>query len=114
MNEVVLLAVRVLAGGALVVTFAMVSDMLKPKMFAGLFAAAPSVASVSLLVNGIAMGPAKDQMSAVGMIAGALGLVVYSLAAALLVKHLKAVVGSALAWVAWFIPAGAVYWVFVR
>ncbi|TMG20058.1 MAG: DUF3147 family protein [Chloroflexi bacterium] len=114
MKEVVLLLVRTLAGGVIVALFAVLGDALKPKMFAGLFAAAPSVASVRLLVNGIAMGPAKDQMSAVGMIAGAVGLVVYSLAAALLVKHLKAVVGSALAWVAWFIPAGAVYWVFVR
>src|SRR5439155_3083944 len=36
-------------GGALVVTF-------KPKMFAGLFGAAPSLATASLLVNGLALG----------------------------------------------------------
>ena len=114
MKEVVLLLVRTLAGGVMVALFAVLADALKPKMFAGLFAAAPSVASVSLLVTGIAMGPARDQKSAAGMIAGAVGLVFYSLAAALLVKHLKAVVGSVLAWLAWVIPAGAVYWVFIR
>jgi hypothetical protein len=104
----------VLAGGALVVAFAMVSDMLKPKMFAGLFGAAPSVATTSLLVSGLAMGAAKDEKYATGMVAGAIGLVFYSVAAALAVKHLGAVAGSILAWVAWIIPAAAVYWFFVR
>lgn len=32
MNDILLLAIRVVAGGTLVVAFAMVSDMLKPKM----------------------------------------------------------------------------------
>ena len=37
MKDAALLTVRVLAGGMLVVAFAMLSDTLKPKMFAGLF-----------------------------------------------------------------------------
>ena len=114
MKDIALLAIRVTAGGALVAAFAVLGDALKPKMFAGLFSAAPSVATVSLLVTGLAMGPSKDQKYALGMIAGAVGLVFYSLAAALLVKHLKAVVGSIVAWAAWVIPAGAIYWVFLR
>ena len=85
MKDVPLLAVRVIAGGALVVAFAMLSDTLKPKTFAGLFSAAPSVATASLLVSGLATGPAKDQEYAWGMIAGAIGLVFYSVAAAFLV-----------------------------
>src|SRR2546430_1176133 len=91
MKDVLLLAVRVIAGGALVVAFAMLSDTLKPKTFAGLFSAAPSVATASLLVSGLATGPAKDQEYASGMIAGAIGLVFYSLAAAFLVKQLGAI-----------------------
>lgn len=114
MNDGLLLAIRVLAGGALVAGFAILGDTLKPKMFAGLFAAAPSVATASLLVTGLAMGPAKDAMYARGMIAGAVGLVFYSLAAAFLCKHLKAVVGSVLAWAAWLVPAAAVYWILLR
>ena len=47
MRDVLLLLVRVVAGGVLVVAFAMLADMLKPKMFAGLFGAAPSVATAS-------------------------------------------------------------------
>lgn len=113
-KDVVLLAVRVVAGGALVAAFAMLGDALKPKMFAGLFSAAPSVATVSLLVTGLATGPAKEVKYTTGMIAGAIGLVAYSLVAALLVKHLNAMAGSVLAWVAWVVPAAIVYWVFVR
>lgn len=114
MKDFLLLAVRVLAGGCLVVAFAMLSDMLKPKMFSGLFGGAPSVATASLLVSGLAMGPAKDEKYGTGMIAGAIGLVAYSLAAALAVKHLGAVAGSIVAWIAWVVPAAALYWLFLR
>ena len=114
MKDIVLLAVRVLAGGALVVAFAMLSDVLKPKMFSGLFGAAPSVATASLLVSGLADGAGKDVKYAVGMLAGAIGLIVYSSAAAFAVKHLGAVPGSISGWVAWLIPAAAVYLVFLR
>src|SRR5207247_460417 len=48
----------------------MLSDMLKPKMFAGLFGAAPSVATASLLVHGLAAGPAKDEKYDTGMLIG--------------------------------------------
>jgi len=113
-KDFLLLAVRVLAGGCLVVAFAMLSDMLKPKMFSGLFGGAPSVATASLLVSGLAMGPAKDEKYGTGMIAGAIGLVAYSLAAALAVKHLGAVAGSIVAWIAWVVPAAALYWFFLR
>ena len=113
MSDLALLAIRVVAGGLLVVAFAMLGDMLKPKMFAGLFGAAPSVATASLLVSGLAMGASKDMHYATGMIAGAVGLVVYSVAAAFAVKHLGAVPGSVVAWVAWLLPAAAIYLVFL-
>jgi Protein of unknown function (DUF3147) len=114
LKDIVLLLIRVVAGGALVVAFAMLGDMLKPKMFAGLFGAAPSVATASLLVSGLVMGASKDEKYATGMIAGAIGLVTYSATAALAVKHLGAVTGSMVAWIAWLVPAAAVYWWFLR
>lgn len=113
-KDYVLLGIRVLAAGGFVVALAALGDKLQPKMFAGLLGGAPSVASVSLLVSGLAMGAAKDTKYATGMIAGAIGLVVYSLAAAFAVKHLGALAGSLVAWVAWVIPAGAIYWFFLR
>ena len=114
MNDLPLLVVRVLAAGALVAGFSVLSDALKPKMFSGLFAGAPSVATVSLLVTALAMGPSKEMKYSAGMIAGAAGLVAYSLLAALLVKHLNAAVGSLLAWAAWVVPATLVFWLFLR
>ena len=113
MREILLLGLRVVAGGTLVVGFAMLGDVLKPKMFAGLFGAAPSVATASLLVSGLSMGASKDMQYATGMIAGAAGLVVYSVAAAFAVKHLGSVVGSVVAWIAWLVPAVALYRVFL-
>lgn len=114
MKDVLLLGIRVLAGGALVVAFSMLSDALKPKMFSGLFSGAPSVATASLLVTGLATGAAKDEKYALGMIAGAIGLVFFSAAAAPLVKHVGSITGSALAWVAWAVPAFGIYLVFLR
>jgi hypothetical protein len=114
LREALLLAMRVIAGGSLVVVFAILGDVLRPKMFSGLFGAAPSVATASLLVTGLAMGAEKDVKYASGMIAGAIGLVVYSGAAALAVKHLGSLAGTIVAWVAWVIPAALVYMVFVR
>ncbi len=114
MQELVLLAVRVLVGGALVVAFSVISDAVKPKMFSGLFSGAPSVATASLLVAGLASGAAKDEEYSAGMIAGAIGLVFFSVAAAYLVKHLGSITGSALAWVAWAVPAFGLFLVFLR
>jgi Protein of unknown function (DUF3147) len=113
-TDLLLLVVRVVAGGALVAGFAIVADALGPKMFAGLFSGAPSVATVSLLITGLAFSPAKDAKYATGMIAGAVGLVFYSLAAAILVKRLNAVVGTALAWAAWLVPAAFMYLLVLR
>lgn len=114
MKDAVLLGVRALAGGVLVCAFAMLGDALKPKMFAGLFSAAPSVAMASLLVIGLSSGPARDTKNAEGMVAGAVGLACYSLAAAFLVERFGALPGSVVAWIAWAIPAFAVYWVWLR
>ncbi len=114
MSEPLLIAVRVLAGGIIVVFFALLSDALKPKMFAGLFSAAPSVATASLLVGGLASGPAKDAKYATGMIAGAIGLVFFSVAATFLLRRAGSVWGSLLSWVAWMVPALALYWAFLR
>jgi hypothetical protein len=40
--------IRFLVGGAVVSVFALIGDVLKPKSFAGLFGAAPSVALATL------------------------------------------------------------------
>ena len=106
--------VRFLVGGTIVAVFALIGDVLKPKAFAGLFAAAPSVALTSLVITVLMTGPAKATISSRGMIAGATGMIAYCLAASVLVKKFGAVPGSIMAWGAWIVPSMAVYWLVLR
>ena len=70
--------VRFFVGGIVVSAFAMLGDILRPKSFAGLFGAAPSVAlaTLGIAVYGHGNGYAARQSHA--MMAGAIALVVYS------------------------------------
>ena len=70
--------VKAIAGGCLVVAFAMVTDVLKPKAFAGLFSAASSVAIASLAVTAALMSADKAAQSALAMVAGAVAGVLYA------------------------------------
>jgi glucose dehydrogenase len=70
--------IRFLAGGLVVSAFAVLGDVLRPKSFAGLFGAAPSVALATL---GLALWKeGGDYVSLEGrsMILGALALALYS------------------------------------
>ena len=71
---------RFLIGGLAVSIFAVLGDALRPKSFAGLFGAAPSVALATL---GIALLQHDSRYAAIqgqGMIWGAVALLVYSIA----------------------------------
>lgn len=97
------------------VAFAIVTDVLKPKAFAGLFSAAPSVAIASLAVTAALMSADKAAQSALAMIAGAIAMIVFCLVAAVLEKRVGAIVGAGVAWVSWFATAAVVFWaVFVQ
>lgn len=69
---------RVLIGGAFVSAFAVLSDLLKPKSFAGLFSAAPSVALASLGLALVVEGKSYAATEARSMTAGAIAFVVYA------------------------------------
>ncbi|TMC90143.1 MAG: DUF3147 family protein [Chloroflexi bacterium] len=114
MKEVLLIGLKALAGGTLVVAFAVLSDALKPKTFAGLFSAAPSVAVASLGVTTIAFGTGKAAQAAGAMVAGAIGLVAFCAAAMVLERRVGALTSSAVAWLAWFVAAGAASWALLR
>jgi len=92
----------------------MLSDVFKPKAFAGLFAAAPSVALVSLGLTAAMMGAQKATINATSMIAGGVGLLAFCAVAALLEKRTGAITGSAIAWLSWLLVAGSVFWLFVQ
>ena len=70
--------VRFLVGGAVVSAFAAVGDVLKPKSFAGLFGAAPSVALATLGLTLLAEGGSYTAIEGRSMIAGAVALFAYA------------------------------------
>jgi hypothetical protein len=111
---IVAVALKALAGGTLVAAFSLLGDVLKPKAFAGLFAAAPSVALASLVVTVLAAGPSRAALSSRGMIAGAVGMIAYCVAASFLVKRFGAIPGSVMAWAAWMTASAAAFWLFIR
>ena len=94
--------------------FALISDTIQPKTFAGLFSAAPSIAMAGLVISALASGHAQAAASANGMIAGAIGMVGYCIAASFLVERFGARLGSAVSWLVWLACAAAAYWLLFR
>jgi hypothetical protein len=74
------LAERFLLGGLIVSVFAVVADVLRPKGFAGLFGAAPSVALATITLTQLTEGKQYAALEARSMIAGALAFLVYAIA----------------------------------
>src|SRR5215207_3807114 len=105
---------KFLAGEALVVLFAVISEMFEPKRFAGIFAAAPSILLASLIVTILFKGTAPASLSAFGAIAGATGLVAYALAATWTVDRWKWLAGSVIALIPWAVVSLAAYLVLME
>jgi hypothetical protein len=70
--------VRFFLGGIVVSAFAVIGDVLKPKSFAGLFGAAPSVALATLALTVVAEGPAYAATESRSMVIGAIAFFVYA------------------------------------
>lgn len=104
------LALRGLAGGVFVVVFAVVGEVFTPKAFAGLFAAAPSVAVASLIITITTEGSKRAHQDAVGMVVGGIGMAACCVVAAVAIPKLRATGGSAAAWGAWGAVALGLYW----
>jgi hypothetical protein len=99
--------VRFLVGGAVVSAFAMLGDLLRPKSFAGLFAAAPSVALATLGIAVHQHGAHYATLQAQAMLAGSIALAVYSVVVCqILVRaRLRALPATLLSLVVWLIVA---------
>jgi uncharacterized membrane protein (GlpM family) len=69
---------RIGIGGSMVTGFALLGDVIKPKRFAGLFGAAPSVALATLLLATKTQGKAYAATEARSMVGGAIAFLVYS------------------------------------
>lgn len=97
--------IRFVVGGLLVCSFALISQLCKPKQFAGIFSAAPSVLLAGLIITLFTKGTSHAILTVEGAIAGAIGLIAYCIAATPAIKHMKTLPGSLLSLVAWFLVA---------
>lgn len=99
--------IRVLAGGLVVSLFAIVGDVLRPKSFAGLFGAAPSVALATLSLAFWKQGSSYVAVEGRSMILGAVALAVYSAFVCQLLMRVRcsALTAASVATAAWLLVA---------
>ena len=102
--EVIL--IRFLIGGVVVSIFAILGDLFKPKSFAGLFGAAPSIALATLGLTVASDGKSYASVEATSMMAGACAFFVYASCVSWVLMHgrVKAL---------WVAVAALPVWVFV-
>src|SRR2546423_14750804 len=87
---ILIIALKTLVGGVAVVAFSLIGEAGQPKRFAGLFAAAPSVALASLGNTAAPKGPPPTGPYAGGMLIGSAGMVAYCLVSLSLTERLNA------------------------
>jgi uncharacterized membrane protein (GlpM family) len=99
--------IRFVVGGLFVSLFAVLGDVLKPKSFAGLFSAAPSVALASLILTIHSRGHGFAAAEARSMLFGTIGFFVYACAVCHIIMRyrLTASVVASASIVIWFVVA---------
>jgi hypothetical protein len=102
---------RFLIGGAAVTAFALLGDLFRPKSFAGLFGAAPSIALASLALAFSKHGSGYVAIESKSMIGGAVAFFLYSqLVSWLLVRHkMPSIATSTAALLLWFAVSLAIW-----
>jgi hypothetical protein len=106
---------RLLIGGLAVSAFALLGDIFKPKRFAGLFGAAPSVALATLGLTVAAHGTAYAAAEARSMTAGAVAFFAYAACVSwVLIRYKPAVLGAATGLIAvWCVVASVLWFLFL-
>ena len=81
--------IRFFVGGVVVSVFAILGDILRPKSFAGLFGAAPSIALATVEISIHEHGKAYAAFEARSMLMGAAAFLLYAAAASRLLRTRK-------------------------
>jgi Protein of unknown function (DUF3147) len=110
------IVLRFMLGGIVVTAFAAIGDVLKPKSFAGLFGAAPSVALATLGLTLHAKGSAYCAVEARSMMAGAVAFFVYASFVSVLMMRRRspALLGTILAMPLWGMIAAGIWFLGLR
>lgn len=109
------LLVRFFIGGLFVSLFALIGTVLRPKSFAGLFSAAPSVALATLLLAVRKDGVAYAAVEARSAILGSAAFLLYAYAAMVVFARYRPPAKSATAALlaVWFVVAFGLWYVFI-
>jgi hypothetical protein len=83
------LLIRFLIGGVVVTLFAALGDILRPRSFAGLFGAAPSIALATVSLTIHKEGKAFAALEGRSMILGAIAFLCYAGLASLVLRRFK-------------------------
>ncbi len=104
---------RTLVGGAIVSAFSLLGDLLKPKSFAGLFGAAPSVALAAIVLTVMTEDKAHVSIETRSMILGAVAFFLYAfMVSQLLIRRkLPALPVTSVAILLWFACAFGLWYV---
>jgi len=104
--------IRFCIGGIAVSAFALLGDIFRPKSFAGLFGAAPSIALCTLGLTILKQGPNEAALEARSMAIGAFALWFYSILVCRLLRRRRwsALPATLLALVAWSAAAFGGKW----
>lgn len=110
------LTFRFLVGGTLVSLFAFVGDILRPKSFAGLFGAAPSIALATLGLTIAGQGKNYAALEAHSMVAGAIAFFVYaSVVSKVMMRYrLPALATTLSLMLVWVGTAFGLWWAWLR
>ncbi len=108
--------IRFLVGGVVVSVFAVLGDLLRPRSFAGLFGAAPSVALATLALTIAKQGGSFAAAEGRSMVLGAIALCVYSKTVSWLMMRYKlhALLTTLLSMILWLGIAFGPWFVLLR
>jgi uncharacterized membrane protein (GlpM family) len=110
------LVLRFVIGGLVVSAFSMLGDLFKPKSFAGLFAAAPTIALATMALTLHKHGAQHLAVDARSMVAGAVAFCIYACVCSLVLMHskLKALGATALVLPVWGATAAGIWALWLR
>jgi hypothetical protein len=108
--------IRFLIGGVVVSVFAAIGSLMKPKSFAGLFGAAPSIALATLDLTVVSNGRVYAATEARSMTVGAVAFLVYTSSACWFMMRLewKALATTTVLMPLWLVSALGLWCIFLR
>jgi uncharacterized membrane protein (GlpM family) len=110
------IVLRFFVGGLFVVLFSVLGETFKPKSFAGIFGAAPSIALAGLILCFTEHGERDTLLMVHSMSFGAISLLLYCVSLEVLLRRTRVTpwLSAALLWIEWLATAWGFYRVVLK